>query len=219
MEFSELIKIFVAGAALGNGPCLAYCLPIVLPYVLAGSGSGGWKKGLAVSAVFSLSRTAAYILLGGLAVLAYRFVWSALSGWMPGFARVFTGLLVVAAGVAATAGGESNFFCRLVSKIGFKRMELNAVALGFLTGLAPCLPLLGVLGYLGAIAPGFLWGAFGGFSFGLGTLFSPVLPLGALSGFLSAKTMKNAKFFVIMKVVSGIILIYFGLRLILPGVK
>jgi len=227
MGYSELLQFFMAGLALGSGACLAICLPIILPYIsagtllaktgAAGSGASGWKIGLRVSAVFSLARLFAYTLLGALAVLFYRFISALFSGAPAGYIQTITGILVIAAGAAGLLKPESNFICRAINRFSFRKMEINAAALGFFIGLAPCWPLYGALGYLAAMAPNFLWGIAGGFAFGLGTIISPLIPLGILSGHFSEKTMlaRNSRTFFVLRIVSAGILLLFGLRLIL----
>lgn len=74
----EFLKIFFAGIAMGNGPCLFFCVPIILPAIIGlpghGDSSVGWKTGMKFAVIFSISRLFAYSLLGFMSVVLYRFV-------------------------------------------------------------------------------------------------------------------------------------------------
>ncbi|MEW6041658.1 MAG: sulfite exporter TauE/SafE family protein, partial [Elusimicrobiota bacterium] len=157
---------------------------------------------------------AVYTILGGLSVILYRLVYSFTSGGTSKYVQLITGLLVILAGLATFIGSKSNFFCRIVNQISFSRKELNAAVFGFLIGIAPCAPLLGILGYLAATSPNFVGGLIGGLAFGAGTLISPVIPLGFFSGYLSEKLAGRKTAFVVLRILSGIILLYFGLWLV-----
>ena len=94
------------------------------------------------------------------------------------------------------------------------------IAIGILIGFAPCLPLYGALGYIAAMSPNVLMGLAGGVSFGLGTVISPLIPLGLFSGLVSEKMLKNEKVFLALRIISGLILLILGIRLILiPGMS
>ena len=56
------LEMFLTGLALGVGPCTLFCLPILIPFV-AGT-MEGWVVGIKATLAFSLSRLAAYVLLG-----------------------------------------------------------------------------------------------------------------------------------------------------------
>ena len=56
---------------MGWGPCLAYTLPLLLPYI--GATKRNWKDGLKVGVLFSIGRLIAPALLGGLATVAFGF--------------------------------------------------------------------------------------------------------------------------------------------------
>jgi sulfite exporter TauE/SafE len=65
----EALKLLGAGFGMGWGPCLAFCGPILLPYI--GATKGGWREGLRMSAMFSLGRLLGLAILGGLASVAF----------------------------------------------------------------------------------------------------------------------------------------------------
>jgi len=68
IEMGAAAELFLNGLALGLGPCMVFCLPILVPFI-AGT-RRGWLEGLKATLAFSLSRLAAYTLLGLLAGLS-----------------------------------------------------------------------------------------------------------------------------------------------------
>ncbi|MBU1998551.1 MAG: sulfite exporter TauE/SafE family protein [Candidatus Omnitrophota bacterium] len=221
----EFIKIFIAGIALGNGPCLFICIPIVLPYIgglpQQGAGSTGWKTGLKLTAIFSISRLFAYSLLGFLAVVFYRFVFG-LIGPKGVYLQLILGIFIILMGLFYLFNINQNFILshRLCSFFRAKvvgKSTLNMILFGLLIGFSPCAPLLAVLTYIAATAKNSLWGLLAGFSFGLGTLATPLIPLGILIGLIVDKIRKSPRVLMAVRLLSAVILIYFGVRLILAS--
>jgi cytochrome c biogenesis protein CcdA len=219
---NELIKIFIAGITLGNGPCLFICLPLILPYIgglpQLGSESASWKTGLKLTAIFSISRLFAYSLLGFLSVVFYRFVFG-LIGSKGIYLQLILGILIILLGLFYLLNInqsfiQSNPLCSFLRAKVVGKSKLNMVLFGLLVGFSPCAPLLAILTYIAATAKDSLWGLLGGFSFGLGTLVTPLIPLGTLAGFIVDKIRKSSAVFMTVRFLSAAILIYFGVRLI-----
>jgi len=220
---NELTKIFIAGITLGNGPCLFICIPIILPYIgglpQLGVGPPGWKTGLKLTAIFSISRLFAYSLLGFLSVVFYRFIFSLL-GSKGIYLHLILGILIILIGLFYLLNINQNFIlsnplCALLRAKVVGKSKFNMVLFGLLVGFSPCAPLLAVLTYIAATAKDSLWGLLGGFSFGLGTLLTPLILLGTLAGFIIDKIKKFPRAILTIRALSAAILIYFGVRLIL----
>ncbi|RJO65731.1 MAG: sulfite exporter TauE/SafE family protein [Candidatus Omnitrophota bacterium] len=222
---NEFIKIFIAGITLGNGPCLFICIPIILPYIgglpQQGAGSPGWKTGLKLTAIFSISRLFAYSLLGFLSVIFYRFVFGLL-GSKGIYLHLILGILIILIGLFYLLNINQNLIlsnplCAFLRAKVAEKSKFNMVLFGLLVGFSPCAPLLAVLTYIAATAKDSLWGLLGGFSFGLGTLVTPLIPLGTLAGFIIDKIKKFPRAILTIRALSAAILIYFGVRLILAS--
>lgn len=220
---NELIKIFIAGISLGNGPCLFFCIPIILPYISGlpevGVEFSGWKTGLKLVIIFSISRLFAYSLLGLFSVIFYKFVFGLL-GTKGVYLQFVLGILIVFIGLFYLLNIKQKFFlsnplCNFLNTKIVKKSKFNMVLFGLLVGFSPCAPLLGVLTYIAATAKNSLWGFLGGFSFGLGTIISPLILLGTLTGFIVEKLKKFSFILITIRVLSSAILIYFGLQIIL----
>ena len=221
----ELIKIFLAGVTLGNGPCLFICVPLILPYIgglpQLGAEPCGWKTGLKLTLIFSVSRLFAYSFLGFISVLFYRFVFG-LIGEKGAYLQFALGVLIAIMGLFYLLNINqklilSNPLCSFLRAKIVEKSRLNMVLFGLLVGFSPCAPLLAVLAYIAAIANDPLWGLLGGFSFGLGTLITPLIPLGAMAGLIVDKMRKSPILLAGVRFLSAAILIYFGARLILSS--
>jgi len=172
MDIGKILYLLVQGFFLGYGPCLVTCVPILLPYTIT---KGHWKEGLEAALTFSLSRLAVYVVLGGLsgyigAFLMQYYYTSMFKFYIQG-ALVFALILI---GTLILFGKDTGLkFCRVE--------EGNMVILGILVGLSPCLPLLGILLEIALLSNNFLEGMIYSFSFGIGTVLSPMLIIGALA--------------------------------------
>ena len=175
-------KIFLTGLAAGAGPCLLTCAPVVMPLV-AGIARNSFQ-GLGVMISFFTGRLTAYIVLGLLAGSSLR----ALS-WVTGNQALQTNilrlgaLLVIFLGALVVAGKDVSVrWCRSWHKYFVDKSHRSMFILGIVIGLAPCLPLLGILTYITVRAQSPLQGAVWGGFFGLGTMLSPLLIAGLLVG-------------------------------------
>ena len=222
---NEFIKIFIAGITLGNGPCLFICIPIILPYIgglpQLGAGPPGWKTGLKLTAIFSISRLFAYSLLGFLSVVFYRFIFG-LIGSKGIYLQLILGILIILTGIFYLLSINKSFIllnplCSFLHKKIVEKSKFNMILFGLLIGFSPCAPLLAVLTYIAATAKDSLWGLLAGFSFGLGTFITPLIPLGTLAGLIVDKTKKHSGVLMAARVLSAAILIYFGVRLTLAS--
>ncbi len=219
MSINDLIKIFLAGITLGNGPCLFICLPIVLPYIIASSKPQGKLTtlfGLKLTLLFSVSRLISYSLLGFLSVSFYRFIQN-IVGLKDNYLQFILGVLIILIGFFYLIGEKLtllNPVCNFFQKTIINHSNINIFLFSFLIGFSPCAPLIAILTYIAAMAKNSLSGLIAGFSFGLGTLITPLIPAGVFTGFIVDKIKTNSSLVFILRIFSAILLIYFGFRLI-----
>jgi sulfite exporter TauE/SafE len=213
--FAETGKLFLTGLAAGAGPCLATCAPLVLPLV-AGTAKNG-RQGLGLTLSFFAGRLAVYIGLGALAGWSLRSLswFTENPALQNNMLRAGAGFILFLGALIVMGKDISSPWCRSWHKYFVDKSHGSMFILGILAGLAPCLPLLGVLTYTAFKARDPLQGALWGGSFGLGTMLSPLLiagvALGAARGHWPAqKTVQQ-----IFVKGSGILLIVWGLFLLL----
>lgn len=210
-NWREIVKLFVAGMTLGCGPCLLVCLPIVLPYIFGKETD--FKTGLKLSVIFSSSRVLIYSLLGLLSVVCFRFI-SGVVGQPGKYIKLATGVFIVIIGIIYLFHKNLPIFCRIVDKYISEKTNLNMFVLGVLIALSPCAPLAGILVYIACTASNAFLGLVYGFSFGIGTFVSPIIPAGALTGLFSGRIKNSPRLLFFARVLSGLLLIYFGINLI-----
>lgn len=170
-----MAPLFSEGFLLGLSTgfyCLASCLPLLAPYLLA-EGRQAWRFNFWIFLEFLAGRFAAYMLFALLATLAGRAGRDALPGWLLPAATAACGLLMAALAFTRLRGGERS--CLLAAGPGpwFRRLPL---ALGFVTGINICPPFAaGFLRLLGLAdtLKGFAY--FGGFFAATSLFISPVL--------------------------------------------
>jgi sulfite exporter TauE/SafE len=206
---SDALKLLAAGFTMGWGPCLTYTAPMLLPYI--GATKRSWQEGFKIGIVFSTGRLIALALLGGIATVAFNFINQFFpphkSGWLYAIAALF----MIALGVFIIIG--KGLKIHLADKILHKGTE-SMFVMGFLMGIAPCIPYVAILTYIACIAEnavltGILYGAL----FALGTAVAPIL-LGTLMGIIPSTLLRTDKLYKAFQVICGITLILFGGQLI-----
>jgi sulfite exporter TauE/SafE len=212
------LQVFSFGFILGvAGPCLLYCLPVIL--ALSAGIRQDYKKILSGIVIFLSGRLLAYVVLGFLAgvsaVLLRQFTDSQLSFYL----NPAAGLISIAFGVYIFSYRRKeektcpNPTHKILSSGGF-------FVFGFVMGIAPCPPLMGLLLEITLISKTFLQGAIYGLMFGLGTFLSGFILAAGLSGVLSWLPKKIGLPLVTNKIFKGIyaaILILFGIIFILSA--
>ncbi|MFA5161321.1 MAG: sulfite exporter TauE/SafE family protein [Elusimicrobiales bacterium] len=173
-------KVIAEGAALGfaTGPyCAAACGPALLPWLLAFSEAGTAR----ITALFLGGRLAAYAAAALAASFSGGYLEKAAGPQTAAFVSIASGAYMLAA----------FFVFRWQCRSGCERaaaLRAGPLALGFMTGIAPCPPLAGaVIKAAGLPGPAALL-MFGGF-FAASSLF--VLPAAALQPFLRSERAAN----------------------------
>ena len=217
---SVAIELFLFGLALGASQCVISCVPMLALYV-AGTREG-WKDGLRATLIFSFSRLFAYVLLGLLAGLAGMLLADFLQS--PGFGTyvwIASGALICLLGILIMLGKEPRFhFCQVLSRHTVNDSTKSMALLGFVVGVTPCAPLVLMLTGIARSAESPLLGAFYAFCFGVGTtIITPIVVLGVLSSVVPRLLFKNPKIFDIFRRSCGLLLLFFGARLIVDGIN
>jgi sulfite exporter TauE/SafE len=212
------LNTFIMGLALGWGACLPFCAPVLLPYIAATR--KGWRQGLKISLAFSFSRVVSYIILGlasaGLGHYVVERFYETKAGLL---VQVTAGIFITLLGIIilvgrpghlrSCPGGKRHMPCAGSQGVG--EMSL----LGLLIGFAPCMPLLGLLTYIAFNTRNLLQGASLGLAFGLGTVFSPLLLFGSLTGAVVRPLFNKPLLYKIFSRACGVILIYLGTGMII----
>ncbi|HEX78377.1 MAG TPA: sulfite exporter TauE/SafE family protein [Dehalococcoidia bacterium] len=212
------IELFTAGLALGASQCVISCIPMLTLYI-AGTREG-WREGLKATLIFSFSRLFAYVLLGLVAGLSGTLLTDFFQN--PGFGSylwISAGAFLSLLGVLIMLGKEPRLhLCRALSRHAVGDSTKSMVLLGFLVGVAPCAPLLGILTYVAFSAKNCLLGAFYGFCFGFGTaIITPIVVLGVLASVVPRLLFRNPRLFDIFRRSCGLLLLFFGARLIVDA--
>ncbi len=197
---------------MGFGPCLLFCVPIIIPYI-AGT-SNGWMEGLKATMAFSLSRLLAYTMLGlvagcsGMIMIDFLDHTSfCLYAWVVG------GLFISFLGFLILFGFEPRVAFHRALKLNIDGGLLSLVFLGFVVGVTPCAPLIGVLTYIALNVRTPLAGAFHTLCFGLGaSIVSPVILLGVVAGGAPSLIFKTPRIYKFFRRSCGVMLIFLGVR-------
>lgn len=206
----SLYYLFLSGLILGSGPCVGFCAPILTGFIAIYKPS--LSKALTSYLFFSLAKLVSYMIIGA---LCGAFSGILKSGFFLSYLNVINitlGFFVLLIGILTIITKEplSSKHCSFFSKGNLR----NASILGLFAGFSPCLPLLGILNYIVIISKSPFEGLFYAFIFGLGTSISPVILLAGLSGRLAGNFSNNNKIKKLIRMVSSLILIYLGVRII-----
>ena len=213
------IELFLSGLALGVGPCSFFCLPILIPFV-AGTREG-WVESLKATFAFSLSRLSAYTLLGLGAGFSGELLIGLLGRTEFGlYIWIIGGLFVSLLGVLILLGREPKAaFCRLLMRYTLDDSLKSMGLLGFIVGITPCAPLLGILTYIALSVKTPLVGAFYALCFGLGaSVTTPITILGVVAGVAPRLIFKTPRIYEIFKRSCGFMLLLLGARLIVSQI-
>lgn len=206
------LKLFTTGLLMGIGPCLGHCAPFLLSYVLGTK--KGWKDGLKTGAYFIAGQIFALFLLGIIATLAFRFINKFTYGLGVNYLYLILGIFILLMGIFVILKKE----LPIPGKIKIYQYLLNksipAVSLvGFLMGIIPCGYLLGILAYISAISNNFLEGGMYAGIYGLGSML-PLIAGTTITGIIPG-VFSSARSKFILRMISGTILIIFGIQLFL----
>lgn len=196
-----ILQVFSIGFILGlTGPCLLYCLPVIL--ALSAGAAENYKKILLGIVTFLSGRLLAYVLLGFLAGVSGFILRQFTDSHFSFYLKPSAGIISIAFGVWIFFRQEKEEACqshKILNSTGF-------FVFGFVVGISPCPPLMGLLLEIALISKTSLQGAIYGLMFGLGTFLSGFILAAGLSGVLSWLP-KNR----IFKGIYALVLILFGI--------
>ena len=180
----------------GVAVCTASCLPYLASYI-AGIGAG-FRKGFGLTLVFSSGRIAGYALIGAVVGLfsgLFRlFVSGTAFSPFQVYASLAFGVVTMIIGASVIVKSRRPCECKTSNtkgmvaqgKKGWLGFDFGAFSLGLSRGLIICPPLIALLVYslpfstpIGSLSLAVL--------FGLGTVLSPMLFLGGVTGWLLNK--------------------------------
>jgi cytochrome c-type biogenesis protein len=185
------VDAFVGGLLYGLVFCTSSCLPFVASYI-AGVGAG-FRKGLAITAIFNSGRIAAYALIGAVIGIFKVFVSDRFLAQFQIYSSVaFSGVTIGLGAIMLMRIKSVDKGCNVdtrknIDKVGIGgKFDFGAFSLGFSRGLILCPPLFALLAYAVTFASpvdSFLLAVL----FGLGTAVSPIIVLGGATGWLLKK--------------------------------
>jgi len=217
-------SLFLVGLSFGAGPCLASCGPVLVSYI--GASHKNIRESLIAYFLFSLSRIFVYILLG----LGIFFLGNFIAqGWFRGLSSglfIIAGAFIILLGILTALGRAVGFpglfqghkllqsYIQFLQQQVVKQDKKSIITLGIIFGILPCAPLIALLGYMGLIGKNWAQVLFYCFSFGLGTVFSPLIILSGLAGliprFLAGQKENYSR---VLSFICGAIMVIMGLQL------
>jgi len=207
IDINVVLELFVAGIGLGFGSCFLFCAPLISSYILAKGFNH--KEGLKFTVIFSAGRILAYSILGLVAVAFINTI-----GIQKSVFKQVGGILILLMLPVYGFFGEKIKFCNFIYKHIGQKTNINTFVLGFLIGLSPCAPLIGILTYIACKSGNMVCGFFYGLTFGIGTFFSPLVLLGLFAGLFMDFFSKSRNTVLFLKIIANIILVYFGIKLL-----
>lgn len=206
--FRIAISLFLSGVALGFGPCLASCGPLLGGYIA--SRARNYKQAFWDWLLFSGGRILAYCVLG--------FFFGNISFFLKKHIPILGGLFIILIGLIVLAQTTSRFkICSFFNACSINRIN-SALGFGFIVGLLPCMPLIGIFSTIAMMSRSAAEGVLYSFIFGIGTLFSPLILLVFGLGSLE-KGLRNSKIKLILSRVCAIIVILYGFLVLLTALK
>lgn len=208
------ISFFLLGLTFGSGPCIASCGPLLLSYL------AGTKKNVAKSVLyyflFSAARISVYLILGALVYFAGKSIPRGFLRPLGRYLFISSGIFIILLGILMILGkGQGKGICAYLHKKFLEQDKKSIFTLGIITGLAPCAPLIAVFSYIAVISSTWPTSVFYAFSFGAGTVVSPLFLLAVFSGFIPAiGSQKQEVFSRIFALLGGLIIVVLGLRML-----
>jgi thiol:disulfide interchange protein DsbD len=180
------LQLFGIGLSFGiAGPCFFTCAPVLLTYVVG-------KREKYPATVFDISvflagRLAAYLILGAVAGASAAALRQFNESGFIMYVRPLGGVMSILLGLSVLLRKGS---CRCAGDGPRNPVYglCSVLVLGFIIGISPCAPLLALLFEIALMSRSILDGVSYAFSFGLGTLLSGFIVVGALAGILKGAT-------------------------------
>lgn len=187
------IEALSIGLLYGTIFCTSECLPYLASYI-AGTGAG-FRKGILITLLYDVGRLLSYTLIGVVVGLVGGSVTSLFDEPTLASFRLYSGyaigLVTILIGVHIFLKSRKNKFgcekgCKNIDEWKIGRYDFRAFTLGLTRGLLICPPLFALLVYSVPFASPFDSITIA-FLFGFGTILSPMLVLGGVTGWLLNK--------------------------------
>jgi cytochrome c-type biogenesis protein len=202
---SELLGLFLVGVLYGSTTCAFSCMPYLGPHVLATG--GGFYDGLRSSAMFLAGKLVTYTALSAVAAaLGHALALQGVGRWIAG-------------GVVIAAGLTLPFFAPAhgCSRARGATRGASLVALGIVSGLVPCPPLL-TLFTVAAKTGSIALGVADGLSYGLGLTLSPLLLVGGALAMIARAVRAEARALVpVLRFGAAAVMVLMGIRMLFQG--
>ncbi len=212
----NILYLFISGIALGSGPCLVTCGPVLVSYI-AGTRKGS-REGFWVWLSFSLARICMYLILSVAIFFVGEFLLKQLLAEINKYILIGAGVIICLIGILVFLKDVKIplNICAFVSKNFEQRLsKAQPAVLGAVIGLLPCAPLLAVLSYIGLISFSWQRCVIYSLSFGLGTLISPLILLAMAAGLIPKLLLSKPRLQQMFRIICGSIIMIYGLQLIL----
>ena len=208
-----VISLFLSGLALGSGPCLVSCGPLLISYIAATKTD--FKAGLLVYLIFSFSRISVYLVLGFLTGVFSQEIIHKIFG-QGSLIFFLIGLFILLLGLLIILGIQPNLrLCKLWEEKFIKKDTKSIITLGILFGITPCLPLVGILSYISIVSKSIITSLLYMLSFGIGTLVSPLLLLSLVAGSIPQLLKAHSKLSNLFKILCGLIIMTLGFQILI----
>lgn len=211
----NLLEIFFIGFSLGlTGPCLFYCIPLILAFTL---GSGvKFRNTLLDILIFLSGRFLAYIILAFIAALSGMALRNLIGSAFVLYSKPLAGIISIVLGLVILLDRKpwEPGYCLHRRKIPTWG---GLFGLGFIIGVNPCPPLIALLSEIALLSKSTLDGAAYGAAFGLGTFIPAFVITVGLSGLfkqIPQRLFKSSKTHLFLRIVSSAMLLSIGLLLI-----
>ncbi|MGB9677443.1 MAG: SLBB domain-containing protein [Candidatus Ratteibacteria bacterium] len=162
----------------------------------------GWKEGIKICSLFSISKIFVYGIIGGLSSFFGNYIQKIIQkeifSYISGFILTFTGVWFL-----------------FPEKRYIKILKVSTpILLGVIEGIIPCAPLIGLIFYIAFLNKGILFGLNAGFLFGIGSIIFPVFFICGFIPYLWQKFLFYTKVKIIFKFLGFSIFAFWGINLI-----
>ena len=207
----NLYYLFISGIILGSGPCFSFCAPIMIGYTFFHKPT--WKGSLISYLIFSFAKLIGYMLLGIICALGAKLLQIEGLSEYSGYVYATLGFFIIILGLTTILGKNVKFskVCAFINEGNVR----NVGMLGFLIGISPCLPLIGILNYIVIISKTPIDAIFFILIFGVGTVLSPLMLLIVITGKTANVFLAKEKSKLIIKTICGLLLIFLGVMSVL----
>ncbi len=206
-------KVFFYGLSLGFGTCFSSCGPIICSYVFGTKSN--IKEAIKKTLIFGAGKFLGYLVLGAVAGLSGKLAHFIFYQKFGMYVEIVIGICVLIIAISIIMG--SGLGMKNCEMVHHKAGQRNLFILGLITGIAPCVPLIGIFSYIILESKNIGQGIFYFVLFGIGNFLSPLLLVGPLAGLLAqVNIFKKIQRY--LQLIGGAILVYMSIEYIIPSI-